>query len=132
MKEIWKDIEGYEGLYKVSDKGRVASLHPHNCKDERFQIIHQHKVRGYPRVELYRGVGRRKYLVHILVANAFIPKIEGKNEINHIDGNKLNNSVGNLEWCTRSENMKHAYDSGLVSMDQALYTRWGDEKWLHH
>lgn len=63
----------------------------------------------------YRAIiiKKKHYTLHRLIAEAFIPKIEGENIINHIDGNKLNNSIDNLEWCTYSENNKHAYDTGL-------------------
>jgi hypothetical protein len=68
---------------------------------------------GYPRVNLRGYEGSKKHFIHRLVAEAFIPNPENKREVNHKDGDKANNQVTNLEWCTPSENMKHAYSSRL-------------------
>ena len=68
---------------------------------------------GYIRVELWRNGRGRKFSLHRLLAQAFVENLENKPQINHIDGNKLNNSIKNLEWCTQSENQKHAYKIGL-------------------
>ena len=64
---------------------------------------------GYIRVNLYNKGKKKRYFIHRLVAEAFLPKIQGKDFVNHKDGNKQNNELGNLEWCNRSENMKHYY-----------------------
>lgn len=101
MEEIWKDIKGYEGLYKVSNLGRVK-----NIKFNRFIKPFSAGI-GYLQVDLSRGNNRRKVLVHRLVAEAFIPNPENKLEVNHIDEDKTNNKVDNLEWCTRTENVNH-------------------------
>lgn len=98
--EVWKDIQGYEGLYQVSNMGRVKGL-------RKNKILHQlQRGHGYLTVDLYKdGVPRKKESVHRLVATAFIPNPDGKREVNHIDENKQNNMATNLEWVTRSENM---------------------------
>lgn len=126
MNEEWKDIKGFEGLYKISSLGRVMSLHPHGCKDTKEYIKVPDSIHnGYLRVELHRK-GRRKIkmLVHRLVAEAFIENPEGKREVNHKDCNKHNNTVSNLEWCSHKENMKHAYDNGRVDPHHAISVRW--------
>lgn len=119
MTEIWKDIEGYEGLYQVSNLGRIKSLHPHSNKAIKPIILKADNVRGYPIVQLHKAATKDRFLIHKLVALAYIPKAEGKNEVNHKDGNKLNNTVSNLEWVTRRENMKHAYKHKLVDTVKA-------------
>jgi hypothetical protein len=99
--EIWKEISGYEGQYWVSNFGRVKS---------QKQIMKCGNVRRYTKVGLWNGEFQKHYLVHRLVAQAFIPNPENKEEVNHIDGDKTNNNVSNLEWNTRSENCRHAVD----------------------
>ena len=120
--EIWKDIEGYEGYYQVSNLGRIKRLERIGKSDkhmgDRILSLNQPKspyliVRLA--VESDNFFKDKNFTVHKLVASAFLPKIEGKNEVNHIDGNKKNNCASNLEWVSRSENMKHAYETGLAS-----------------
>ncbi|MBQ4031321.1 MAG: HNH endonuclease [Bacilli bacterium] len=112
MKEVWKDIEGYEGLYKVSNLGNVKSMKYFHHEKEGI-LIGGIKKYGYRQVILVKK-GKVKYMnVHRLVAQTFIPNPLNKPQINHIDGNKLNNCVNNLEWCTPSENQIHAYRTGL-------------------
>lgn len=107
--EIWKDIPGYENRYQVSNLGRIKA-----CWSRAAIIRKQSIVKGYKCVILFTA-GRAKNLrVHRLVAQAFIPNPDNKPEVNHIDGDKLNNLASNLEWSTRSENMKHAYDNKLI------------------
>lgn len=119
--EEWRPIPGYEELYEVSNKGNVRSLDRKVWNGNGFylkkgRILKKSKTTtGYWKVELYdKGRGRKSKKVHRLVAKAFIPKIKDKNLINHIDGNPLNNNVENLEWCSQSENMEHAYEIGLM------------------
>lgn len=107
MKELWKDIKGYEGCYQVSNLGRIKSLDrmTNNQYGEYFmkgRILKNSiiKDKGYCRVSLNNGNGKISKRVHRLVAEAFIPNPENKLEVNHKDGNKLNNCVSNLEWCT--------------------------------
>ena len=119
--EIWKDIEGYEGLYQVSNFGNVKSLarivHSKKRSDYKIKekILKQSDTTtGYKKVELHKDNEKRKsFKVHRLVAQAFIPNPENKREVNHIDGNKHNNNVNNLEWVTSSENKIHAFKMNL-------------------
>jgi hypothetical protein len=111
--EVWKDIPGYEGKYQISNKGRVKSL-PRNdkfCKRP-TEIIMKVFIcgSGYEEVILSIKRKRKPKLIHRMVAEAFVPKQPGKEEVNHKDGNKLNNDYTNLEWVTPSENIKHSYD----------------------
>lgn len=110
MIEEWRDIQGYEGIYKVSSLGRVKKY----VKQE--WVIRKSVVTksGYSSIELRKGVDRRIFRTHRLVALAFIPNPENKREVNHIDGDKSNNCLVNLEWVTREENMKHAGEKGLM------------------
>jgi hypothetical protein len=116
--EIWKDIIGYEGLYQVSNYGRVKSLDKVvKCKGNKTKLnkskikkIYQHR---YNQVHLTDGKIEKCHKVCRLVAKAFIPNPQNKLTVNHIDGNKLNDCVSNLEWATHSENLKHAYATGL-------------------
>ena len=99
--EIWKPIKGYED-YAVSSWGRVMNTHTENL------IWQEPHNKGYMRVDLYNGDGKRHHLkVHRLVAEAFIPNPYGKPQVNHIDGNNRNNSITNLEWVTDEENKAH-------------------------
>lgn len=109
--EVWKDIKEYEGLYQVSNFGRLKSLTKRGGKTPR--ILKQQDRNGYKRVPLTDNSGVRKYKsVHLLVLTTF----KGKKidcECNHKDGDKSNNNIENLEWLTRSQNQKHAFDNGL-------------------
>jgi len=115
--EVWKDAIGYEGYYKVSNIGRVKSL-PRNgtIKQERIMKIKISKA-GYATVHLRKSGYSKHRKIHRMVAKAFIEAVEGKPLINHIDGDKLNNTIDNLEWCTHKENVQHAHDTGLAKTD---------------
>ena len=120
MKELWKDIKGYEGCYQVSNLGRIKSLDrmTNNQYGEYFmkgRILKNSiiKDKGYCRVSLNNGNGKISKRVHRLVAEAFIPNPENKPEVNHKDGNKLNNCVSDLQWCTNKENIEHSIRTGL-------------------
>jgi hypothetical protein len=101
--EVWKDIKGFEGLYQVSNTGKVFSI--------RRNKILQGKIDryGYQCVVLWDGKNNYR-TIHRLVADAFVPHIKGCNVVNHLDCNKLNNNADNLEWTTVKGNTKHAYD----------------------
>lgn len=108
MEEIWKDIEGYEGLYQISNLGRIKSLgNKSNHKNEKIISISSKSFSGYWVIGLCKNGKRKGYIVHRLVAKAFIPNPNNYPQINHKDENKLNNWVDNLEWCTQSYNAKY-------------------------
>ncbi len=112
--ETWKDVVGFEGIYKISSKGRVRSvLARRGAKSGRILVSRLNKHTGYLRVTLKAFPRRNERTIHSLVAEAFIgPRPEGF-EVNHIDGDKLNNAVENLEYLSHSDNMDHAYRLGL-------------------
>lgn len=106
-----KTLESYPD-YKIDEYGNVYSYKRKNVIKLKFTIS---SFGGYYSVNLYNETKKPKqFYVHRLVALSYIPKIEGKNIINHIDGNKLNNNISNLEWCTHSENTKHGYEIGSI------------------
>ena len=102
--EIWKDIEGYEGLYQVSSLGRVKRLYK-NDKEKILKLMSDRY--GYLRVNLYKEGKRKQSKVHRLVAKAFIPNLDNKSQVNHRDEDKTKNRVENLEWATSKENSNH-------------------------
>jgi hypothetical protein len=115
----WKNVVGYEGYYQVSDSGKVRSLTRYDRVGRlKIGVIKRTVIQnsGYKIVNLKVDGKQNNHLVHRLVATAFVSNPENKKFINHIDGNKLNNEVSNLEWCTRSENMKHANEIGLTDI----------------
>lgn len=113
--EIWKDVEGYEGLYQVSNLGRVRSL-PLVFKDCLGRTYRKHgKIvggsvnhDGYIRYSLSKNNSERKFFGHVLVMNAFCPTEDNNLEINHMNLDKSDNRLANLEWVTHKENMFHA------------------------
>ena len=108
--EIWKDIKGFEGLYKVSEKGCVYSMPRPGTKGGLLEYIYDGT---YYRVSLYKNGVRKRFFVHRILMETFVPNPLKKPEVNHIDGVKTNNDLKNLEWVTRSENQLHAYSIGL-------------------
>src|SRR5690625_7858572 len=125
--ENWKPVVGYEGIYEVSSLGRVRSKdrkvwNGRVYYDKKGRILKQSKTTtGYWKVELYKNRKKKSKKVHRLVAKSFIPRVKGKELINHKDGDPLNNKVSNLEWCNQSENMKHAYEIGLIPSNFIKY-----------
>jgi hypothetical protein len=118
---MWKEVAGYEGLYEVSDEGRVRSIDRVVVYPKGGKRVFFGKERkpvsdrvGYLQVQLYVEGTHKTFSIHRLVATAFVDNPYGKPHVNHIDGNKHNNSAGNLEWVTISENLLHAVRLGLV------------------
>lgn len=116
MEEIFKDIEGYEGKYQISNLGNVKAFYKYeNKKYKPHSKILKQKIKknGYVEIGLSKDNKTKYFTIHRLVAKTFIPNQENKPEVNHIDGNKQNNCVTNLEWVTSRENQKHAFKLGL-------------------
>jgi hypothetical protein len=109
--EIWKDVVGYEGTFQVSNQGRLKSFFR---KEPIIRKIHANKA-GYIQITFQINKKRINKQIHRFVAEAFIPNPENKPHVNHINGIKTDNRLENLEWCTHSENMKHAYKMKLIT-----------------
>lgn len=114
--EEWRPISGLEENYEVSNLGRVRRIKT-GCGTYEGRILHfSNHNHGYLIASMSLNAKHHRRYVHRLVAEAFIPNPDGKPEVNHIDGNKHNNCVDNLEWCTRAENNRHMFRTGLVDM----------------
>ena len=111
--EVWKPIKGFEGLYEVSNLGNIKSF-PRKYTIKKEKILSSCIMNnGYLCVALSKNHKGKTYLIHRLVAETFIPNPNNYSCINHKDGNKLNNKIDNLEWCSYSYNSKEAYRIGL-------------------
>ena len=118
MKETWKDVEGFENVYQISNLGRLKRLETiikskymgkYNRNVHKYEkIINVNKNERYYKYTLKYKNKKRVATIHRLVAEAFIPNPNNLPQVNHIDGNKHNNNVENLEWCTQSQNIRHA------------------------
>lgn len=137
MNEIWKQIEGYEGLYQVSNLGRVKSLNYNKTGKEK--ILKPGKTtKGYLFVVLYLNKKCKNFLVHRLVAEAFLDNPNNLDQVNHIDENKQNNCLTNLEWCDNQYNQRYSsakkvgcFNNGkLIKIYEA--TRDVDKDGFHH
>ena len=134
--EIWKPKKDYEGLYEVSNFGRVKSLGNGNSNNSKERVLKPVKVKGgYLQVHLSKNGKRKMFLVHRLVAEAFIPNTDNLPFINHKDEDKTNNSVENLEWCTREYNNNYGtrtlranktLTNGKLSKKVLQFTKFGE------
>ncbi|EPR9732925.1 HNH endonuclease [Enterobacter bugandensis] len=124
--EVRKYISGYEGLYSVTTDGRVYS-HPRmrisGHKINGKYLARTPSEKGYLRVNLFKDGSYKTFKIHRLVAETFIPNPNGKPEVNHLDGDKSNNRVENLEWSTSLENLRHAFQVGLKTTKGASNPR---------
>lgn len=139
MEEIWKDVVGYEGIYEVSNYGRVRTHKNKKTWSKQYNSWRYWKQRYLKnktpngrdcRVALWKDGKVKDYLVHRLVAFAFIPNNDiTKDCINHIDGNPKNNHVENLEWCNHLENNRHAFENELIKIKhKVVLVRTEDKK----
>lgn len=120
---VWASVDKYEGEYEVSNLGQVRSLDrvitysDGTVRRRKGKILKPHvDSSGYCTVYLSHNGNQSAKFIHVLVANSFLPKPDYKVEVNHKDGNKKNNCVENLEWCTHKENIAHAFATGLHSI----------------
>jgi len=112
MNETWIDIKDYEGRYQASNLGMIKTF-VQAFKTNKGVLRYGIDTNGYPIVKLYSNGKGRTSKVHRLIAETFIDNPNNLPQVNHKDGNKLNNAVENLEWCDQSHNIKHAYRTGL-------------------
>lgn len=114
--EVWLPIKGFEGKLEVSDMGRIRSVERFVAFGQRKRKVRQTVYKLHNDRDGYKmaGISGKNIKVHRAVAEAFIPNPENKQQVNHIDGDKSNNRVDNLEWATQEENMQHASRNGLA------------------
>lgn len=128
--EEWRDVVGFEGLYQVSSSGRVKSLSKPTYNGKGWYLSKEKILKpnilakGYLQVDLKKNFQRNLLQVHRIVAMTFIPNPNGYPQINHINGNKQDNRVENLEWCNNSHNQLHAWRTGL----QKKHNTWGGKR----
>lgn len=121
MNEIWKPVKGFEGLYECSSLGmfrapeKVENTTRRNCVRKAKMLKTIHESNGYLQIRLRSNGKEKAHLSHRLIATTFIPLVDGKNFVNHINGIKDDNRVENLEWVTKSENCIHSFKIGLQS-----------------
>lgn len=121
LREIWKDIQGYEGIYEVSNLGSVRTnankttiSQLHGTRHWKQRTLKQKTIKGgYKRVSLWKNKKETTTLVHRIVALNFLERVENQEYVNHIDGNPSNNYVNNLEWCDHRSNLMHAFKNRL-------------------
>lgn len=117
MSVQWAVIEGYDGYYQISNLGEVRSFKNNRWGRATLPKLLKPSLTGgrtqYLCVNLFKNKKAKMFFVHKLVAHYFIPNPKGKRYVNHLDGIKENNFANNLEWCTKSEDVQHAWDTGL-------------------
>jgi len=111
MVEVWEDIKRLNGKFKISNKGRIKN------KKTNYVLKQNINKYGYCRVRLSIGKVKVTLMIHRAVAMAFIPNPNNKKTVNHINGVKTDNNIDNLEWCSQKENVRHAWDIGLATLD---------------
>ncbi len=122
MEEIWKPVRNYEELYKVSNLGRVYRIGAHVKRLNHLMYVPVRMMgsldngKGYLRIKLTKENKSKRIMLHRIIAEAFIPNPQNKRCVNHLDGNKKNNCIENLEWCTHSENVNHSIKIGTFHM----------------
>ena len=136
--EIWKDIKGYEGLYQVSNLGRIKSLERKSKTKGNVEYIKKEKVlkerfsHGYVSVILYKNGTKKNFRVHRLVAKAFLVNPKNLPQINHINFNRSDNRIENLEWVTAKENIQHNFKNGnvekIIKNAKSVGKRYGGNK----
>ena len=130
-KEVWHDIKGYIKLYQISNQGRVKSLKRRVRNGRGFRLVRGRILKpgmvghGYHGVILQKKGKRKNATIARLVAQAFVENLLNKPEVNHIDGDKINNRVRNLEWATKSEQHIHAYRMGLQKSTKPMLGKFG-------
>lgn len=132
--EIWRDIKDFEGLYQVSNLGRVRSFNYRQTGQTKVLKLSKDKF-GYLQVSLFKNGKLKTFRVHRLVAEAFIPNLLGEPQVNHIDEDKQNNHVSNLEWCdskynnnygTHNQRISEKTTNGKLSKPVLQYTKTGE------
>lgn len=126
---VWKDIKGYEGLYKISNYGEVLRLKSYDSRNHlrNARILKQRlNEDGYLQLGLHKDGKEKKFLVHRLVAETFLSNPNNYLEVNHIDENKQNNSISNLEWCSRKYNVNYGN-----AQKKRVATRYGKKEELY-
>ena len=128
--EVWKDIKGYEGLYQVSNLGQIRSLDRYKYTKGRYGRM-KAKIKGrllkpclnhdgYKEIVLSKDGKSKMYRLHRIVAETFIDNFDNKNQVNHKNGNKLDNKAQNLEWVTCKENINHALINNLIKCEKSV------------
>ena len=129
--EIWRDVVGFEGIYEVSNIGNIRTIEGKTTSNSKYKVRHwkqrslklKHDRNGYKRVCLWKDGKNNDWLVHRVVATAFISNPNNYPMINHIDGVSNHNDVDNLEWCDSNHNVNHAFDTGLMNATKTKLIR---------
>ena len=124
----WRDIPEYEGIYEASTNGQIRTkegkttyTEKHGIRRWKSRVLKQKVSKDNTcRVSLWKDGKEKTWLIHRLIALTFLNKPDGKDYINHIDGNRLNNNKSNLEWCDHTENNNHAFDNDLISTGRKI------------